>query len=612
MLFGLILRGLAINNNSLWCDEGCSIYYASAYPLEIPAISSFYDFHPPFYYLLLHFWMKIVQADFALRFLSVLFDVLAIMVMYWLGKILVDYKVGLISAFIFAISPLNIYYSWEVRNYTLLCLLSLLSVCFFLRILKKDNRIRSFFPYILFTYLCIYTHYCGIIVVIIENIFLFICRRKYKITIKTWITVQFVIFLLYLPWMLSLLGQSNRYMGMPMVRSSSMVNMMPKINLFFARFICVFLNYSSFYSLPSAKIWIIIVFGFLFLRGIYFLRNRPLSILFLVLYLFFPIIFYFFLIEPHKMFILKYFIGFAPAHYIFLSAGLLSLRGIRNKFIGISIFYFMVANLIAINIFSVHNIISLGRQQTENWRDLSSYIGQKAYPSDIIIIDRAKTIHPFDYYFKYPIPYIGFITSKAPGKDFEHEREIALALKMIAKKYNRIWVVYLPFIGNRNLSPQLLKKYFVLKEKGNFGVISALYENRNGEISMQSHVKANHNEMEVNPCRLRYSILQGESLYRTIDFTDSGVYTFFITAQSSNTVPFYSDIELILDGQIIESHKAYSEYPALYKAEVFVTKGEHKIQIAFAQDEYRFNKKRRLLCGEIIYMLNQNENNTKF
>ena len=70
----------------------------------------------PQYHLLLHLWMTLFGTSlFALRFLSLIFGVFATIIIYLLGRRLFNEEVGLISALILAISPLNIEYSQEAR-----------------------------------------------------------------------------------------------------------------------------------------------------------------------------------------------------------------------------------------------------------------------------------------------------------------------------------------------------------------------------------------------------------------------------------------------------------------------------------------------------------------
>ena len=77
------------------------------------------DVHPPLYFMLLHLWLIGGEDITYLRLFSVLTGVLSIGGIYLLSRQLFEKRVDLISALILAISPLHIYYSQMVRNYSL-------------------------------------------------------------------------------------------------------------------------------------------------------------------------------------------------------------------------------------------------------------------------------------------------------------------------------------------------------------------------------------------------------------------------------------------------------------------------------------------------------------
>jgi uncharacterized membrane protein len=89
--------------------------------------------------------------------------VLGIPAIYLLGKELKNEKIGLLAASLTAINYFHIYYSQEVRFYTLLFFASTLSYLFYIKCIKEP-KVFNYVAYILFTTLCIYTHYFGLVV----------------------------------------------------------------------------------------------------------------------------------------------------------------------------------------------------------------------------------------------------------------------------------------------------------------------------------------------------------------------------------------------------------------------------------------------------------------
>ena len=399
------------------------------------------------------------------------------------------------------------------------------------------------------------------------------------------------------------------YLGLNRISLSFIVNNVFERNLVFNLHLLlfmltdIFLSFSSFHYPYNVKIWMAIVFGFLFFKGIYSLRKSNFEFIFLLLYLFFPIIFTYFFIWPFKhVYAIRYFLVFSPPYYIFLSAGLLSLKNIRYKSITILSFCFILSNVITLNFLSLHNF---PKQRGEDWRTLANYIKEKSLASDIIIFDRGKMMPAFDYYFKSPVPCIGFVAPKeSDGEYREYERDIKLALEMIAQEYERIWVIRAPWSKRFNLSEQLLGRYFILEEKISFGIEALLYKKREGAIFAQNRESLVRNEIQINPCNLQKSIAYGEYVIQSIDFSETGVYNLFIAAQSSDAFPFYCNMELILDNKIIAFYNVGAGFAKLYKTETFINKGQHQIKITCAKDKYDFNKKRRLFLGEVMFMHN--------
>ena len=125
------LRLFHLGTQSLWYDEGYSVNLAGKGLAQI-TLETANDIQPPLYYYLLHLWMGLFgQGEIAVRGLSLLLGMLSVPLFYILGRRLFSREVGLIAAGLAALSPLYVWYSQEVRMYTLLVALTLGS-CYFL------------------------------------------------------------------------------------------------------------------------------------------------------------------------------------------------------------------------------------------------------------------------------------------------------------------------------------------------------------------------------------------------------------------------------------------------------------------------------------------------
>lgn len=178
MLLATALRFYRLDGQSLWADEGNSVALAGR-SLAVITYGAAYDIHPPLYYYLLHFWVLLFgNSELAVRSLSAVIGILLVGLTFLLGRRLFDPWVGLVAAFLSAISPFQIYYSQEARMYILLAALSALSIYFFLRFIEveaADNGRQQPLSlwaglYVLATVLALYTHYFFPFILLVENL----------------------------------------------------------------------------------------------------------------------------------------------------------------------------------------------------------------------------------------------------------------------------------------------------------------------------------------------------------------------------------------------------------------------------------------------------------
>lgn len=176
---GTWLRLIFIDKpDGLWNDE-----YVSWYVASIPYGKAFWQAvfvqcHMPFYYFYLKFFMHFFgNSDLMLRLTSVLPGVLSIVSMYFVGKELKDEKAGVLCAAITSISSFLIYFSQEVRFYSLLFLFSSLVLLFTLKLLKEQKLLNIIY-FVIFNMLVIFTHTLGFIFVFFNLIFLSLFLKK--------------------------------------------------------------------------------------------------------------------------------------------------------------------------------------------------------------------------------------------------------------------------------------------------------------------------------------------------------------------------------------------------------------------------------------------------
>jgi hypothetical protein len=128
LLAAFLLRLLRLDWQPLWWDEGYSVYFATESLGRMTALTA-QDIHPPLYYALLHGWLWLVQSTHpvALRLFSAFVGVLGVAIFRFLAHHLFPQRPHPVwmATILFALHPLHLFYSQEVRMYGLATLLAL-------------------------------------------------------------------------------------------------------------------------------------------------------------------------------------------------------------------------------------------------------------------------------------------------------------------------------------------------------------------------------------------------------------------------------------------------------------------------------------------------------
>lgn len=195
-----------LDADSIWHDEAWSIRAIDS-PFGTP------DDNTPFlYYLTLHGLQQlgVGHTPFALRFGSVLIQLITVAVAFRLGQRWYGPLMGLLAGLLVALSPLLWEYSQEVRAYIAVPLLALL----LLGGMDAFLTARPTIPYRLWVFVllvelaALYTHNLGVLLVVWVNVMFLVEAGMAKVAPLLWIQWamgQAIIGVLYLPW---LLGQS--------------------------------------------------------------------------------------------------------------------------------------------------------------------------------------------------------------------------------------------------------------------------------------------------------------------------------------------------------------------------------------------------------------------
>jgi len=225
ILIGIILLGTAlrlyhINYQSLWVDELFSIIPTNPNLSVTSLIESCKSDQPPLFFFYIHYVFKLFGYNELIgRLACATIGLVSIPVIYLLGKECGDKKAGLLAAALTTVNYFHIYYSQELRFYSMAFLLSTLSYLFFIRA-YKHNRSVDYVGYILATTGLLYTHYYGMIIFLTQA-FTFLILLKYRRDKKFILSallsgvVIVIAFSLWLPVIFSGLGEVLPHIKMP-------------------------------------------------------------------------------------------------------------------------------------------------------------------------------------------------------------------------------------------------------------------------------------------------------------------------------------------------------------------------------------------------------------
>lgn len=128
-LVAFAVRIASLDAQSLWRDEVDALRFATAPWSEMLSAFTRPGWNGPFYFLLLRGWVTLTgTSEYAMRFLSLVFGVLCVPLVYVLGHRLFNRSVALFAALLVTFSPYLTWYGQEVKMYTLVPALALLAI----------------------------------------------------------------------------------------------------------------------------------------------------------------------------------------------------------------------------------------------------------------------------------------------------------------------------------------------------------------------------------------------------------------------------------------------------------------------------------------------------
>jgi len=412
LILGAFLRFWGLTHHSIWWDEAGTIKLAKKSHTEILEYLKIGD-SPPLFSFLLHTWIKAFgSGETAVRVFPAIFGFLLLPVLYWIGSALFSRRAGLLAALVAAAGEFHVRYSQEVRMYTLLPLLGVLSL-YMLYKAVLENTTRHWVAYAMLMTATLYTHNYGTFIAASGVVFFVAIALKQKVRWKKFLIVQGLVGLAYLPWFLIVVGSQ--------IGSPGIVGWIPRMRL--SLVLRTFQSYSGLIATvfrPALNGLIVIAGGLVFfacfLAGVFSLKKGGkkggvwrlpvpyvssqaglvLVLCYLTVTLALPM-----LISIWKPIFLPYRYSIAawPAFVLIVGLGLAKIK--RPAVLAAALAIILAVS--SVSLYWYHRVWVKAYD-----RDIAAFIDSKAGPNDVIVSAPNTLETPIKYYLRAPLKSVGF------------------------------------------------------------------------------------------------------------------------------------------------------------------------------------------------------------
>ncbi len=457
ILLAFFARVPSLAFQSLWRDEvdaicfaqapllarwpGTALSFTPSCPPNIPDLLSAFTqpgFNGPFYFLMLRGWIGLAgYSEYALRFLSLLCGVISVALIITLGTRLFNRAVGLIAGALLAVSAYQVWYSQEVKMYTLITMLALASI-YFLRRGVEEGQLRFWAGVVICTSLAMYAHILAALL----------------------IPVQLALFLLWWPH-----SRTHLIAGVSMLAIVTVPYLplaIKRADLVFSPAETGFGRYSlpeMFDVLGSAYIrgilnsidekWLTILAGLAAALAVFGLlsidtparsdprRERVLVRLSVAAWALIPILLIYLISLNRPLFTDRYLIWIQPAFYLALALGLYAMwKWIKP--LGV------ILLIVLLGVSSAGLWTQATVAYKSDFRSAAQTIGRAIKPGDVLVFQIPYVRYTFDYYFRQPYQWLDGPYTNYPGAFDGYQQSTEDVFNQVKQQFqgkHEVWLV---------------------------------------------------------------------------------------------------------------------------------------------------------------------------
>lgn len=434
LLLAFLLRIAFLDAQGLWWDEAFSFSMSIA---DLPTLMEDVvrdKVHPPLYYALLHFWLILGHEEYLLRFFSVLWGMVSVSIMYVAASTVGGKRLGVLAALLLAVSPFNVWYSQEVRMYSLTTMLVLAASVAFLRLLR-DDALTTWVAYGLLSLLALYSEYLYLFVALGQAVFLVILRRRYPAILRKWFYCMVVVGVLFLPWLLAVFTTGGFY-------SASISWISPaRISDLFWTLYSLGLGLTTEPRHPLYLTAALIALAFVG-YGLASLRKRPRDeqerVASISIWLVLPLLFTFLisldwpLAQNRSIYIDRFFNPLLPAFLILAGIGIQRAVSARRVLSVLALTVLVIATGSSLR--NVYYDNSYGRDQ---WREAIAHVNTSGHLGDLVLV------RPHDYapLYYYKLEGLAWLTVPYLGSTAEYDDFLSNEVAPVLSEGGTLWTM---------------------------------------------------------------------------------------------------------------------------------------------------------------------------
>ncbi|MCA9368951.1 glycosyltransferase family 39 protein [Candidatus Woesebacteria bacterium] len=427
VLIAVILR-LPLLGGSLWLDEAAQAL-ESARPLT-QQFDIIADFQPPLLHLILHFVQRVSTHEAWMRLWGALIPgILTIFISIKIAEKVFSKNVALLTGLLLALSSFHVYFSQELRPYSLPAMWAALSWWQLISLSKKSGW-KSYALFIVLSWLGLFSSYLYPFLFIGQIVYVLWQKRE---LIKPFAASVFATSILYLPWIPTFLRQlaegRNVQASLPGWSDVVSIPQLKALPLTVGKFIygVLYIDPTPFFFLTG----VVVTSLSLYITKKYLdhtplkkaLRHTaviitwfvlPLAVAWLVSFIV-PVV------RPKRMLIIQ------PAFYMAFAYAIEWAITQKKKILA-RCGYVLLTTLVLISIVSLTGYYTNPVLQRENWKDLSTNILTR-YPNDaVVVFSWVEPFAPWRWYVSSTYP-----TFSTESLTIETSPDLDMRLKEVAE-----------------------------------------------------------------------------------------------------------------------------------------------------------------------------------